>query len=129
MIDRNENEINLSQFQEKDLIVIINSNSVVEADERAPLYAQLEEKYEKKVQILSLPACRFFYDGHQDDESKRLINFLKNKAQCHAQQADEDGLTFVVDNKAHKSGHEIISCIGRNLTSNQLNDEITKHLN
>lgn len=129
MIDNNQNEISLSQFQEKDVIVVVNCKLIEETEQRAPLYTKIEDKFEKRVQILCIPAGRFFYEGLQDDESLRLISFLKAKANCRIPINDEDGLVFVIDNNAHNVGKEVISCVGRNLTPNQVSDEIIKHLN
>lgn len=126
MIDRNENVINLSQFQDKDVVVVINCITVQESEVKAPEFVKIEEENEKKLQILCLPASRFFFEGHQDDESKRLICFLKQKTGCRV--ADEDGLTFIIDNRQHKLGHEVISYVGSKLTPKQVSDEIGKLL-
>ena len=126
MVDRNSNEINLAEFRDKDLIVVINCTTVQQVDEIAPLYYKIEDKFEKKIQILCLPGNRFFYDGH-GEESERLIVFLKNKSNCHVE--DEDGLTFFIHNKEHIPKDETVTFVGSNLSFKDMTDAITKALN
>lgn len=127
IFDRNSNEIDLSKFQDKDYIVVVNCLTEDEAEERAALYISIEDKFEKKVQLLCIQAARFFYDGHQDEESERLISFLKEKSNCHIE--IEDGLTFFIDNRMHAVSKENVKCIGGNLQVTQLTDEISKLMN
>lgn len=126
MVDRNANEINLSTFHDKDVIVVINCITTQEVDELAPLYYKLEDSYGENVQILCLPGNRFFYDV-KGKESRRLIDYLKEKSHCNIE--DEDGLTFILNNKEHKPNKETFSCVGNNLRQKELSGEISKVLN
>lgn len=127
MFDRNSNEIDLSKFKNRDFIVVVNCLLQDEAEERAAYYISLENKFDKNVQIICVPAARFFYDGHQDNESERLIVFLKKKSNCHNNV--DDGLIFFIDNRKHSVSDEVISYIGNNLKVDQLSNEISKRIN
>lgn len=125
MFDRNENEIDLSEFLKYDVIVVVNCLNVDESKERAAYYCQLDKR-EKRVQILCLLGSKFFYDGHQDVQSLRLISYLREKTSCHNDV--EDGLTFLIDNRAHNPGQELISYIGNNLTNQKVQEAVDKYL-
>lgn len=125
--DRNNNEIDLSEFKNKDYIVIVNCLVQDEAEERAAFYISIEDKFETKVQTLCVPAAKFMYDGHQNEESQTLIDYLKKKSNC--QNDVEDGLIFVVENRMHTPSKEVVHYVGNNLPINQLTDEISKIMN
>lgn len=124
--DENRNSVNLHNFQNKDVIAVINCRTIDEIEKKAPLYYNVEDKFEKRVQILCVPGSKFLYHSHEQ-ESKTLIDYLKEKVNMH--DSDEDGMTFLVINKQHSPRNEEIIYVGRNVSELELTGEISKALN
>ncbi|KAK8897913.1 hypothetical protein M9Y10_000145 [Tritrichomonas musculus] len=126
MFDENKNTTDLHAFQGKDAIVVINCRTLEEISAKAPNYYELEDKFEKRVQILCLPGLKFLYHSHEQ-ESDTLIDYLK--AKTNIKDSDEDGLTFIINNKAHSPASEQIIYIGKNVSLIDISGEISKVLN
>ena len=126
LFDEHRNTVNLQDFKEKDVIAVVNCRTVDEIEKKAPLYYDLEDKIEKRVQILCLPGSQFLYHSHEQ-ESKTLIDYLKEKANIN--DSDEDGLTFLINNKQHDPKFEEVLYIGKNVSLIELSGEISKVLN
>ena len=124
MRDSSTNEVDLGQFQNKDLIFVVNSKTQDECEERAPLYYSIQQNNSQILQILCIECGKFFWDSQKnyDGESKCLTAYLKNKSNCTSK--IEDGLCFLIDNRAHQVENERVHYLGLNLTAEQVAKEI-----